>query len=331
MLVWSLLVALFSFSWPACAEIDLATLSAFQRISGYAGSAYCPQNYGFPANRPGTFPPNPFNLANSTEIVYSFLNVGESETAGLIMLDHAHRAIIITFRGTVSDEDWDTNLDFFRSNANSLCGKDCKIHGGFFDSWSGVSDLVVDNWLDLRDLYPGYSSIVTGHSLGGALAHVCAAALKKTAPDADLSLYTFASPRVGNEVFAAYMNKNFGANNYRVTHLNDPVPRLPGRLLGFAHTSPEYHIVSPHIKNVLSASKKTLANPANDVVLPKDVLVFPGPESEKGNAGYSCTNVAMHDEYFINIADCVVDDGTPLLQSTLVDILSWLVIELTCV
>lgn len=330
MLVRSLLSVLILLAGLACAAIDFDTLSTFQRVSGYAGSAYCPQNYGFPADRPGIFPPNPFDLANSTQIVYSFLNVGESETAGLMMLDHTHEAVVITFRGTVSDADWDTNLDFFRSEASAICGKDCKIHGGFLDSWMGVSDLVIDNWQDLQDQYPGYITIVTGHSLGGALAHVCAAALKRTSPAADISLYTFASPRVGNQVFAKFINKNFVRKNYRVTHLNDPIPRLPGRLLGFAHTSPEYHVVSPHIKNVLSASKKTLANPANDVVGLEDVLVLPGRENDKGNGGYSCTNVAMHDEYFINIADCAVDDGTPLLQSTVFDTLSWLLNELTC-
>jgi hypothetical protein len=49
-------------------------------------------------------------------------------------------------------------------------------------------------------------------------------------------------------------------------------------------------------------------------VRPEDVLVIPGPESDEGNVGYSCTDVAMHDEYFINIANCVADDGTPLLE-----------------
>jgi hypothetical protein len=50
------------------------------------------------------------------------------------------------------------------------------------------------------------------------------------------------------------------------------------------------------------------------IVQSSDVLVFHGPESEKGNYGYNCVNVAMHDEYFRHVADCAVDDeSTPSL------------------
>ncbi|KAK5164894.1 uncharacterized protein LTR77_009558 [Saxophila tyrrhenica] len=268
------------------ASVNPDTLATFERIAGYAGAAYCSSNHVTGVNGPTIFPPNIYDSNGATTIAYSFLKVDERKTTGLIMLDHAHKALVITFRGTISDADWETNLEFVLEDASDVCGKGCKAHAGFFASWRGVSDIVTTKWRALSQQYPQYSTIITGHSLGGAIAHLCAAGLKTVGPNAAMSLYSYASPRVGNEVFASFINQRFGANIYRFTHLDDPIPRLPGRLLGFVHTSPEYFITSPHIRKVLSAGKKTLAKPENVVVQAGDIHVLAGPENEAGNVGY---------------------------------------------
>ncbi len=300
---------------PCGATVNSALLATLERVSGYAAAAYCRTNYRSGADLPATFPPNTFDQDGFCEIVHSFLNVNEHDTSGLIMLDHTNEAIIITFRGTISHTDWNTNLEGLQYDASDICGEGCIAHSGFLASWESVADNVKSNWTSVLQQYPQYDTIITGHSLGGTLAHICAASLKKMRPNATMSLYTYASPRVGNLIFANSINEGFGNNNHRVTHLNDPVPRLLGRLFGFDHTSPEYHITSPHIRKALSANKKTLAKPANLVVAADDILVLPGPENEAGSLRYSCTNIEMHDEYFIHIAACAVDSKTSLLSS----------------
>jgi len=50
-----------------------------------------------------------------------------------------------------------------------------------------------------------------------------------------LPFVNFGQPRVGNAAFAAYVNKELGANYIRVTHRHDPVPRVPIQAQGFAH------------------------------------------------------------------------------------------------
>jgi hypothetical protein len=215
----------------------------------------------------------------------------------------------------VTEKDWHTNIDFFLTNASDIC-PNCEAHIGFLESWRGSQKPILDFWKLLRANYPDYKSIVTGHSLGGALATLCSLEMQKLDRNASIFLFTYGVPRVGDQTFASYIETTLGQNSYRVTHLNDPVPRLPGRLLGFRHPYPEYHITSPHISNVLSANESVLTSPANLAVTTDDVLVLDRSESDEGVVGYSCSDISMHDAYFIDISKCVTGDNTPLLGGT---------------
>ena len=288
---------------------DLVKVRLF---SAYAGAAYCAQNYLDPGNETVVFPNTPFPRNSTGQIFHSFVNVSDALTTGTVALDHARQLVVISFRGTVSQEDWQTNLDLLLGDASDVCGEGCFVHSGFLESWRGARHLVLNAWSALQMSYQHYQTVVTGHSLGGALAHLCAIELKTRWPDASVSLYTYGSPRVGNQVFASIVEQSPGSDNYRLTHLNDPVPRL-NKAFGYAHAGPEYHITSPHIPDVLSANKSTLAKPANMIVRSGDVQVFTGPENESGNLSYDCANIAMHDEYFLHIADCATYSEVSLL------------------
>jgi triacylglycerol lipase len=79
----------------------------------------------------------------------------------------------------------------------------------------------------------------TGHSLGGALASICAMRCVlsgiKSEPE---QLYTFGSPRVGN---GTYVNQVKLAH-YRWVNKNDVVPHVPPVWFGFRHSGEELHI-----------------------------------------------------------------------------------------
>ena len=70
--------------------------------------------------------------------------------------------------------------------------------------------------------------VCTGHSLGAALATLCAARI-----DAH-ELYTFGSPRVGNRDFVKELIKD-GIKHYRFVNNNDIVTKVPFALMMYKH------------------------------------------------------------------------------------------------
>ena len=70
------------------------------------------------------------------------------------------------------------------------------------------------------------SVTVTGHSLGGALATLLALDVVHNSTEKTPVLYTFASPRVGEELFASDFNEQV-PTKYRVYNSTDVVPYIP--------------------------------------------------------------------------------------------------------
>ena len=66
-----------------------------------------------------------------------------------------------------------------------------------------------------------------GHSLGGAIATVCASRLEKDVEE----LYTYGSPRVGGDIF----RDNLLVDHCRVVNNNDMVAKVPFWFMGYRH------------------------------------------------------------------------------------------------
>lgn len=139
-----------------------------------------------------------------------------------------------------------------------------------------------------RAQYPSYKIVVTGHSLGGAIATVATANLR-AAGIANIDMYTYGSPRVGNAAFVDFVSAQPGLE-IRVTHLDDPVPRLPPIIFGYRHTSPEYW---------LSTGDATTVNYGT-----ADVKVCTGNANTGCNAGTLGLDADAHNYYLGPIAGC---------------------------
>ena len=88
------------------------------------------------------------------------------------------------------------------------------------------------------------SSSPATHSLGGAIATLAAADIRKLDDPwylANTELYTFGSPRVGSDHTARFLSKQ-STLSYRVTSQNDPIPHMPFLDFRYWHTQPEYWI-----------------------------------------------------------------------------------------
>lgn len=132
---------------------------------------------------------------------------------------------LITFRGSESFQDWVTN---FSVVTDSGPFNNTQVHEGFQDALFPVI-------MDLTEEVVKQSGplLITGHSLGGALATILTAMyLERNRRVA--SLYTFGSPRVGNESFRRQFNERSQHRAYRVVNGNDLVPHVPPEPL-FSH------------------------------------------------------------------------------------------------
>ena len=132
---------------------------------------------------------------------------------------------------------------------------------------------------------PTYKLVATGHSLGAAIATLAAADLRHNSGYA-VSLYTYGSPMVGNYFLATFITQQT-SQNFRVTHADDIVPKLPGYPI-FAHVSPEYWITSGD----------------NVAVTPGDIQVSSGVIDLQGNQGQVDNSVDDHLWYFNAISAC---------------------------
>jgi len=144
--------------------------------------------------------------------------------------------VVVFFSGSVSLLDFtQTNVDVASIDFPSdiPCDIDVrgsKVHRGFWEAYKSVrTDLMV--LLTNTSLTHANISkvLVTGHSLGGALASL--AIVDVCALFSDISLVTFGAPQVGNKTWAGMVEQVVPRHKMvRVTTTFDPVPRSLGTI-----------------------------------------------------------------------------------------------------
>ena len=145
-------------------------------------------------------------------------------------------AIAIAFRGTES--------------IAQLCAEvQCVVWSGtnyFFEAHSALMDHGgFDNLRKYIKDCEGCDVMVTGHSLGGALASITARNLHKfgAIDRSRLFLYTFGMPRVGNQAYAEDHERRV-TNSFRVVNYYDTIQTMPWELYGYQHHGPAVYVDS---------------------------------------------------------------------------------------
>lgn len=129
---------------------------------------------------------------------------------------------VFVFRGTFVGIDWLTNLNI--SVSKSSFGQN--VHDGFAETFATIRPRLspIINALAKNKVH---SVHCIGHSLGGAVATMCAEYIR-SATSYIPYLYTFGAPRVGLEPFANMLTSQLKPQRmFRVYHRTDIVPCIP--------------------------------------------------------------------------------------------------------
>jgi len=138
------------------------------------------------------------------------------------------RIVIVVFRGTeglTAFRDWITNARHLMRKAPDSWGNNLNIHKGFYNALSSVYQSVRNQVLAFRDNQQ--KVFLTGHSLGGALATVCAYRFQKVGGINVSGVYVFGSPRVGDLSFANQYNSLLKDKTFRWVKNMDFASTLP--------------------------------------------------------------------------------------------------------
>ncbi|WP_081887601.1 lipase family protein [Verrucomicrobium sp. BvORR034] len=135
--------------------------------------------------------------------------------------------VIVSFRGTESFGDWFGNLNMLATTKTYG-----EVHRGFLGAFQ-----VVQGKLEAHlDKHAGLPVLITGHSLGGALAAIAAAEWQGKRPVK--WVHTFGQPRTGRGAFPKFLARKYGASLCRFVNDDDIVPMVPPN---FGHAGKLYH------------------------------------------------------------------------------------------
>ena len=147
---------------------------------------------------------------------------------------HKKPHVAVVFRGTANAGNALTDLNIVRQEWDEMsrCAPRARVHAGFLNAWIALR-LVLHKQIGAAVALvpdPNASIIVTGHSLGGALAALCTYSLSAcvtstVAQSRKVVCYTYGMPRIGNTSFTNAFNA-LCPETYAVVNENDRVSTM---------------------------------------------------------------------------------------------------------
>ena len=152
------------------------------------------------------------------------------------LLGYYEDYLVLALKGSNSIWDWLTDINLLHNNEPlswkkqsnySYGGVNGKVHSGF-------NKAVNQNFVELKSLLKNRCTnqnqkiLLTGHSLGGAMAILLAIGLSGSHEfPSQKIVYTYGAPRVGDTNFRISFDRLKEITHYRFEYMNDIVPQLP--------------------------------------------------------------------------------------------------------
>jgi triacylglycerol lipase len=231
------------------------SVNLFDKRTAIFLAAVCSQTYHQFDNNDGTFiVPRNYQMSSSIKAA-SF--IGVEERFGFIL--ESNDRIILAFRGTNTGSDWISDV-IARQNPFVFVRDVGLVHRGFLDIYRSARKQILASLSKL----PSHKQLyITGHSLGGALATLCAVDVALNTKFKAPVVYSYASPRVGSPTFASRFN-NLNSNCHRFYNQYDLVPQLPTILYKSPKTDRIYYYL--HVKKGIELSFQKGSVSANHAI-----------------------------------------------------------------
>lgn len=231
--------------------------------------------------------------------------------------------IVASFQGTkpgdanIQDVLSDINIDRVTTD---LCGTantndGCKVHEGFFEAAKDARGPVTTAVKAALVKNPTYRVVMAGHSLGAAIAAIVGTFMRNDGMIVDIvsssfpihhspsnmPQYTYGQPHLGTADISNFIQSQAPAkgNNFRVTHFDDAVPKLPPHDIGdWDHYFPEYFINlnegTPAASNLERVDGNLFSKDGNEGA----------GKSLFGSIGVLIGGIDAHKQYFGPISSC---------------------------
>ena len=204
-------------------------------------------------------------------------------------------AVLISFRGTESVGDWLLNLRII-----TTARPYGRVHTGFLRGFEFVQ-------VQLERLLEQLGNrrlLITGHSLGGALATVAAA---EWAERFDVSaVYTFGQPAVGRGGFSDFMATHYQDKFFRFVNNSDVVARVPPTL---GHVGRLFHF-DKH--GAFRASTEALGEEGPDMMTEAEFEEFRANLTKSART----ESIAMEESVFTSVSDHSMDRYIEKIKGT---------------
>lgn len=163
--------------------------------------------------------------------VIEFISDPETDLQVAITISETNQRITVTFRGSESKSDWYYDLMITKHNLHD----DVWVHSGFHTqlTTNNVHTKLITKLKELIDANPSYKVFVTGHSLGAALSTLFGYMISREFSNTDITIVSFASPRVGDSGWKTHFDDTDNLTHYRISNDRDVVTAVP--MIGYHH------------------------------------------------------------------------------------------------